>query len=220
MANDTDDGMSNHDNSADDMGEIFELCSWAEADDDVAEHHGVGDVLEAAGWDPEGTDLFGRPPDVYVHSGDVVIDGPCSMYAQGNGVFILDGSLTVNGPFVFYAHDLHTLLIIAGDLHAHHLVQASDSQLVVKGKTAVDGLLFLDVSDAGFSHFAGPVISRYRVIGNRSAPAFAIEPTGTELPTVPTSTAFRAKFSDQDSDRNPGIEKICEAVEHDIPLID
>lgn len=200
--------------------DIFALCDWAESDDDAMARHGVGDLLEAAGWDGAGEDLFGGPPEVRVHTGDVVIDGPFAMYAQGNGVFILDGSLTVNGPLVFTAADMYTVLVVTGDLRVRDLVQAWDTQLAVKGKTTIDGALFIDVSDAGFSIFEGPVVSRDRVIGARSAPRFASEPEGTLREALPLSAAFRESFPDQAERRHPDLEAIQAAVARGIAPFD
>jgi hypothetical protein len=56
--------------------------------------------------------------------------------------------------------------------HTVRSTQPIDEDLGVGGNTTVDGLLWLDVSDAGFSVFRGPVSSRDRFVGARSAPRF------------------------------------------------
>ncbi|AKU98351.1 hypothetical protein AKJ09_05015 [Labilithrix luteola] len=169
---------------------IDDLCPWTGADGGVQAT--VKAFLDSA--DLSVTDLFGKKPKVLVHRGDVHVEKGFATYAQGNGVFVIDGSLNVAGPLVFTASDLHTVLIVTGNLHATQLAQISDTQLGVGGTTTVDGLLWLDVSDAGFSVFRGPVSSRDRFVGARSAAQFEQGVTGRflEEPGLDTDAVLAA----------------------------
>jgi hypothetical protein len=173
---------------------IGDLCDWSEAGERALEDYGVGEFFDTAGLDDVGADLFGSAARVFVHHGDIRVDGGFATFAQGYAVYVIDGSLTVDGPFVFTAGDLHTVLIVTGDLVARELVQAMDSQLGVKGKTVVDGLLWIDVSDAGFSIFRGPVRSRVRYVGFRSGPKFdgGVEGRVLRAPEHATDTVLEA----------------------------
>ncbi|HEX7666757.1 MAG TPA: hypothetical protein VF407_19650 [Polyangiaceae bacterium] len=163
---------------------IHGLCSWKKAPTAATlKRVGVAALFEKFGIGASAQDLFGEEPATFVHEGDVVLDGPTLLEAQGNGVFVVDGSLTIDGAFTFYGADAYTVLVVTGDLRAAHFQQAQDTQLVVLGETKIDGLLSLDLSDAGFALFRGPVTSRDRVVAENgvdyAVPMFAKKPKGT-----------------------------------------
>lgn len=174
---------------------IEEVCRWKKVDtaktlsrfklDRLFEKLGIGALAE---------DLFGEVPATHLHTGDVRHREPLACNAQGHGVFIVDGSLTVEGAFTFYTADAYTVLVVTGDLHAADLVQAWDTQLVVLGATRLAGLLAVEPSDAGFAVFRGPVTCRHwwaRVDVERDVPLFAKPPKGKRLErwTGPTEPA-------------------------------
>lgn len=162
--------------------DIHALCTWKRTDTAKAlSKYGLDKLFASYGIGAKGEDLFGEVPATYVHVGDVEIKS-LALYAQGHGIFIIEGSLSIDGVFTFYASDAYTVLVVTGDVTATHWNQAWDTQLVVFGKTTIAGLLWLDLSDAGFALFRGPASSRDRVITNTSVeadvPMFATKPKG------------------------------------------
>lgn len=163
--------------------DIHGLCTWSEADLKALAKFKLSPLFKKLGIGAQAQDLFGEPPAVFVHTGDVSIDGSVLCDADGHGVFIIDGDLSIDGAFTFFASDAYTVLVVTGDLHAGHLHQARDTQLVVFGETTIAGLLFIDLSDAGFAAFRGPVTSKDRVLGDHvesGLPMFATAPEGAE----------------------------------------
>lgn len=181
---------------------IDEICKWKKADTKkTLARLGLDKLFEAEGIGPLAEDLFGEVPATFTKTGNVVHHGPVLCDAQGHGIYIIEGSLVVDGAFTFYTADAYTVLVVTGDLVAEHLVQAWDTQLVVLGQTKVKGLVYLDVSDAGFSVFRGTVTSKERLTDDnrhrwqgpsepdeihaallRREPLFAAEATGKQKP--------------------------------------
>ena len=165
------------------MSDIHALCSWRKADTgETLARLGLGKLFAKHGIGKNAEDLFGEVPATYIHAGDVHHRGPVSCDAQGHGIFVIEGSLAIDGAFTFFTADAYTILVITGDLSAAHLHQAWDTQLVVLGTTTIAGLLFIDVSDAGFALFRGPVSSRDRVVSSEvtgGVAMFAKKPKGT-----------------------------------------
>lgn len=112
------------------------------------------------------------------------IDDSLVIDAQGNGIYVIDGSLEVDGAFTFFTHDAYTVLVITGDFTAAHFQQGGDTQLIVLGKTMVAGYLRLDLSDAGFAAFRGAVTctewSQSNTDVEADLPTFAKKPKGTQ----------------------------------------
>lgn len=164
------------------MATIDELCSWKKADTQkTLAAHGLGALFASLGVGRLAEDLFGEVPATYVHRGDVRHRKPVLCDARGHGIYVVDGSLCVDGPFTFFTADAYTILVVTGDLVASDLVQAWDTQLVVLGATKLNGLLFVDLSDAGFAVFRGPFTSRERRISvgvESDVPMFAKTPKG------------------------------------------
>lgn len=171
--------------------EIRALCKWKEADTAAAlKRYALTALFEKYGIGASAEDLFGEVPTTYVHAGDLTIKKSLLLDAQGHGIFIVDGSLTIDGAFTYYTADAYTVLVVTGDLHAAHFHQAWDTQLVVFGETTIDGLLYIDVSDAGFALFRGPVTSRDRLIqgvGAGSLPMFANKAKGKQRDGLPAN---------------------------------
>ncbi|MEV6386925.1 hypothetical protein [Nocardia xishanensis] len=99
-------------------------------------------------------DLFGDEPEhFYVHTGDIVVDGPLVL---GNGpgeeedtVYVVDGNLTVDGPVSFLNMDIYTSLYVTGSLKARDLICLWDSCLFIGGSLHIDQLLATALTDAG-----------------------------------------------------------------------
>ncbi len=164
---------------------IDDVCTWkTAATTKTLAGYQLDKLFAKLGIGASAQDLFGEIPTTYVHEGDVRHQTPLACDAQGNGIYILDGSLTVDGAFTFYTADAYTILVITGDLVASDLVQAWDTQLVVLGATKLAGLLYLDLSDAGFAVFRGAVTSRERHVSigvESDVPVFAKAPKGKLL---------------------------------------
>lgn len=164
---------------------IDDLGTWKAADTaKTLARYKLDKLLSKVGIGALAEELFGEVPRTYVHKGNVRLRAPLACNAQGHGIYVLDGSLTVDGAFTFYTADAYTILVITGDLVAHDLVQAWDTQLIVLGATRLAGLLHVDVSDAGFAAFRGPVTSRERYVAvgvDRDVSVFAKAPKGTLL---------------------------------------
>jgi hypothetical protein len=163
--------------------DIHGLCKWTQADTrQTLKAHGLDNLFATFGIGAWCEELFGQVPETYVFKGDIKRDEPLLLDAKGNGVYVIDGSVDVRSAFTYYTADAYTVLVITGDLHAGHYVQAWDTQLVVLGTTTIDGLLHINVSDAGFALFRGPVTSKDRVISSSNVasdvPMFAKKPKG------------------------------------------
>ncbi len=164
--------------------DIYSLCEWNECDTaKMLKSLKLDKLLAQIGIGKHAQDLFGEVPNTLIHKGDVNAPKSSLCYAQGHGIFVIDGNLDIDGAFTFYAADAYTLLIVTGDLHVKNLHQAWDTQLIVLGKTTIDGLILIETSDAGFSVFRGTVTSKDRVINEHvecGVPMFAKKPKGTE----------------------------------------
>jgi hypothetical protein len=164
--------------------DIHDQWTWKEGDTaKTLARYKLDTLFEKYGIGANAEDLFDEVPATYVHKGDIAVKKPLLLDAKGHGIFIIDGSLTIDGAFTYYTADAYTILVITGDFHAAHYYQAQDTQLVVLGETTIDGLLYINVSDAGFAVFRGPVTSRDRLIHQdvlSDVPMFAKRPTGKE----------------------------------------
>ena len=136
---------------------INDLCSFNKVPNSVLQNYGVSQVFLDVGFDTDdGKGLFGKDPDVYycktdIHASDFRLEG-------SGGIYIVDGSMNVDGTFVLTAADAYTVLVVLGDLKvSHDLIHQMDSQLVIFGHTAVGGTMWINLSDAGFTVFRGPV---------------------------------------------------------------
>ncbi len=163
--------------------DIRGLCRWATADTAATlKRLGISKLFAKLGIGATAEGLFGSVPATQVHKGDVTVAKGTLIDADGNGIFIIEGSLTVKGPLTFTASDAYTVLVVTGDLMAEHVLQAMDTQLVVLGTTTIAGLLYIDVSDAGFTMFRGPVTSLDRIVVDNNVdyavPRFAKKPVG------------------------------------------
>jgi hypothetical protein len=125
------------------------------------------------------------------------------MYAQGNGVFVIDGDLEVAGSLAFYAADAYTTLIVRGSFRAENFVQGWDSQFAVRGIAQVRELVYLDPSDAGFSVFEAGVKSKYRYVRSDSEPYLGDDTTGVVLSNpIAWSAAYLAALGDKFDNAN------------------
>ncbi len=174
--------------------EIRALCKWKKVNTAATlKRYKLAALLEKYGIGASAEELFGEVPTTWVHEGDITVKKPLLLDARGHGIFIVDGSLTINGALTYYTADAYTVLVITGDLHAAHFHQAWDTQLVVFGRTTIDGLLCIDVSDAGFALFRGPVTSRDRLVRGTTAgsvPMFAKKAKGKERDGFPSNESM------------------------------
>ncbi|MGC4122201.1 MAG: hypothetical protein QM765_47995 [Myxococcales bacterium] len=99
-------------------------------------------------------DLFGVEPEHFlIHRGDLHLVGPQRFRhvpdRDNRTIFVVDGSLTVDGALALDNSDAYTPLWVRGSLTATELVLACDACLFVEGQLEVKGVLVTDLSDAG-----------------------------------------------------------------------
>ena len=175
--------------AAKDTIDIRRMCEWKEADTkkELARVR-VSPLLKKLGVGALAEDLFGEVPKTFLHDGDLRL-ADTSLDADGHGVFVIEGSLRVDGDFTFSAFDAYTVLVVTGDLEASRFEQLHDTQLIVMGATTVRGLLRINVDDAGFALFRGPVTTGdLEVVDNgvgSDVPMFAKKPKITARPKPP-----------------------------------
>jgi hypothetical protein len=138
--------------------EIENITKFEHADVSALETHGVAQAFIDVGLDDrKGEALFGEVPEVYVLSGNVSLEKDTYITGTG-GVYIVNGSLSAKGELIFSAADANTVLVITGDLIvSKNFAQTMDCQLIILGDAKIGGILWIDVSDAGFTVFRGAV---------------------------------------------------------------
>lgn len=96
-------------------------------------------------------EMFGlvEPEFFYVHTGDLLVDGPLALSGEDQTIFVIDGDLAVNGPVGVQNSDIYTGLYVTGSVTVDDLSCIWDSQLFVSGALTVKGLLVTSLTDAG-----------------------------------------------------------------------
>ncbi len=138
--------------------EVEKFAKFKQVDLSNLKKYKINIALKDVGFDGEdGTELFGQIPNVYLFSENIILSENTILNGTG-GVYIIDGSLNVDGDFTFFAYDSYTILVINGDLSVSgNLIQYADTQFIVSGNTKVNKTLWLNLSDAGFTVFRGNV---------------------------------------------------------------
>lgn len=140
------------------MQSLHDITEWEpQAIGNLAVPFGLTKIFERLEIGAHAEALFGEPPRAYLHKGDLNINGSELVDGGGFGVFVLDGSLHVQGTFTFSSYDAYTVLVVTGDVYAANFQQLHDTQVVVFGNVVIDGSLRIDISDAGFTVFKGSV---------------------------------------------------------------
>jgi hypothetical protein len=165
--------------------EIDSLAKFEKAEISDLEKYGVGQALQDTGHDDrQGLSLFGGLPQVYLTKNNIKLTEDIRLDGLG-GVYIIDGSLTVEASLVFTAADSYTVLVVTGNLIvSKDFVQQMDTQLIVLGDTQISGIMWIDVSDAGFSVFRGKVSVNTWAQANDSVEKslfFTQDPNGRKL---------------------------------------
>ncbi len=140
------------------------------------------DIMEATCDSVALEDLFGDEPEHFmIHEGDVVVSGPLKLFHlpddKNQTVFVINGNLTIKGPFSFENSDVYTPLWVTGTLKAEHVLASSDACLIVgKGLTA-DQLVVCDLTDAGHFVVQGSTAAKAVIdFGDRGMIEFAKKP--------------------------------------------
>tara|TARA_B110001454_G_scaffold219204_1_gene252218 strand:+ start:35538 stop:36146 length:609 start_codon:yes stop_codon:yes gene_type:complete len=200
------------------QNDIFSLCQWIEIDSKQSEKYDVAFYFEQADLDPQGVDLFGELPKIYLHKGDLKLDKSFSMYAQGFGVFILDGSLEVDGTFGFYTADAYTVLIITGEIRVKNMAIGWDSQLGVGRSLIADQILWVSLSHAGFLVIKETIKAKTIRLHKETCVSLGFPPVGNIL-------EFPLQFNKEFSSRyqiapgeQPDIKIIIQALDEGVRL--
>lgn len=126
---------------------------WKKVDfDDAIEKYSI-DHFSYEGID----EIFADEPEHYlVHKGDVTLEGLaqfCATDEEEVTMHVVDGNLTLKGPFVFSQNDYNGALYVTGNLTCEaNAFLGWDAQLFVGKTMTVKGLLATYLTDAG--HFA------------------------------------------------------------------
>ena len=138
--------------------EVEKIANFKQVDSSNLKKYKVNAALKDVGFDGEdGTELFGQIPNVYLISENIISKENTVLNGTG-GIYIIDGSLNVQGDLTFFAYDSYTILVVNGDLNVSgNLIQYADTQLIINGNTKVDKTLWINLSDAGFTVFRGNV---------------------------------------------------------------
>ena len=89
--------------------DIRSVCRWKKANTQKAvKVFKLSKIFQARDIGADASVLFGDVPETYVHKGDVSLDTSMLLDAAGHGIFIIDGSLSVDGTFSFFADDAYT----------------------------------------------------------------------------------------------------------------
>ncbi len=128
----------------------------------------------------DGDDLetfFGDAPEtIAVLKGDVKVQGPISLGETEPGVWVIDGSLTVDGVLTMNAYDNHNVLLVTGDVECTNLSVSWEADLLVLGSLKVKGVFLSSNSDGGQTIVHGGENDvKAVVLANRSRPRFLDE---------------------------------------------
>lgn len=99
--------------------------------------------------------------EVYLHSGDLTIDGSFA----NTDVLVVDGNLTIRGSYDDYRGGGIGILVVLGDMRADHVV--SWGGMAVTGALHATGLVYAYYNDYSFE-VAGPVTARAVVVFDKS----------------------------------------------------
>jgi hypothetical protein len=99
-------------------------------------------------------ELFGEEPDnFYVHVGNVSVAGKLLLNGMPESpeptVYVIDGNLAVDGPFVFENLDVYTTLYVTGSVTATNMAVTWDACLIIGNTLSVDDMLYTYLTDAG-----------------------------------------------------------------------
>lgn len=122
--------------------------------------HGIDRLFTALGIGPDARDLFGAPAKAHHYEGDVHHAKDVVIEPDDLGVYVIDGSLRVDGTLSLSGHDAYSVLVVTGDLEAANVLQEEDVMLIVLGETRAKNLVYVSPSDAGFVHFAEGLAAR------------------------------------------------------------
>lgn len=141
--------------------QIEQLANFEKVDSINLKKYKVNQAFLDVGFDDEeGIGLFGQEPDVFLVTENIASEKQNITVQGAGGVYIIDGSLSIDGDLIFYAYDAYTILVVTGDLNVTgNLIQYQDTQVVVLGNTKVEKTLWLNLSDAGFTVFRGSVFA-------------------------------------------------------------
>jgi hypothetical protein len=87
--------------------------------------------------------------DVLVHRGDLLVDGPLAINGEKCRLYVIDGSLTINGLFSFENLDRYTSLYVTGSVKAQNMICLWDALLAIGKSLHVKDLLVTYLKDAG-----------------------------------------------------------------------
>ncbi len=128
------------------------------------------------GYSPEDLGIIEESQKLFVHEGDVFLQGDYNIGGESGGVYVIRGDLSIEGTFRYCLGDFYQILYVTGNVRAKNLIVDTDAIMFVGGSLQTDEILYTNLTDAGVLYVGGNTTANVIFINDYHSPDFHNKP--------------------------------------------